>query len=480
MSNLLNSLLSSANALSAYDQVLQVTQNNVANASTPGFVKHRQSLLSMPFEPASGLNGGVRAGEVESARSTYADQAVRRQIVLLGQAQQDVQSLTGIQSVFDISGDSGLPKALDDLFSSFSAWGQSPNDTVARQTVIERATDVATAFQQTAGNLAQAQQDTEHAVAETVDSINTLSTKLQTLNKLASQGSRADSGLDAQIHSTLEDLAQYVSFTAIEQDDGEVSVLLNSQTPLVVGDQQYALHIQFRQPESPAPLYPGAPGSLRLLASDGSDITDQTTTGQLGALLDARNRVLPSYLGDAGQQGDLNRMAEQFASRVNQLLTSGNVSDGPPPQTGVPLFTYDAGTTNAARSMTVDPTTIKPELLAAIQPGPPYVSNGVPLALSSLASPRNSADEIDGASFNQFYGRLAAGVGSALDDANSRLAVQQSAVAQSKNLRDQMSGVSLDEEASILIQFQRAYEANSRLISVLDQLTEDAIKILQT
>ena len=44
MSNLLNSLLSSANALSAYDQVLQVTQNNVANASTPGFVKHRQTL----------------------------------------------------------------------------------------------------------------------------------------------------------------------------------------------------------------------------------------------------------------------------------------------------------------------------------------------------------------------------------------------------------------------------------------------------
>ena len=54
MSNLLNSLLSSASALGAYDQVLQVTQNNVANASTPGFVKHRQTLLAMPFDPAAG------------------------------------------------------------------------------------------------------------------------------------------------------------------------------------------------------------------------------------------------------------------------------------------------------------------------------------------------------------------------------------------------------------------------------------------
>ena len=88
MSNLLNSLLSSATALGAFDQVLQVTQNNVANASTPGFVKHRQTLLAMPFDPSAGLGGGVRPGDVQSARSLYADQSVRRQTALLGKAQQ--------------------------------------------------------------------------------------------------------------------------------------------------------------------------------------------------------------------------------------------------------------------------------------------------------------------------------------------------------------------------------------------------------
>jgi len=40
--------------------------------------------------------------------------------------------------------------------------------------------------------------------------------------------------------------------------------------------------------------------------------------------------------------------------------------------------------------------------------------------------------------------------------------------------------VSLDEEATLLIQFQRAYEANSRMITVLDQITQDAINILQS
>src|ERR1043165_6047985 len=113
MPNLLSSLLASAGALQAYDQVLQVTQNNVANASTPGFVKHRQALLALPFDPAGGLIGGLRAGEVLSARSAYADQAVRSQLFLLGQAEQDVGSLTALQSVFDISRDSGVAGALN-------------------------------------------------------------------------------------------------------------------------------------------------------------------------------------------------------------------------------------------------------------------------------------------------------------------------------------------------------------------------------
>jgi flagellar hook-associated protein 1 FlgK len=479
VSNLLNSLLSSASALGAYDQVLQVTQNNVANASTPGFVKHRQSLLAMPFDPAGGLGGGVRAGEVESARSSYADQAVRRQVVLLGQAEQDVNSLSAVQSAFDVTGESGIPGALSGLFQSFSAWAQSPGNSLSRQNVIERASDVASAFQQTAATLAQTVQETEHAARETVDTVNTLAGQLRTLNRLARQGAGNDAGLDAQIHSTLEDLSQYVSFTALEQDDGSVSVLLNGQTPLLLGDEQYTISCKLAQPETPPPVYSEGLPSLRLLDSNGADITAKTADGRLGSLLDTHNRVLPSYLGDAWQQGDLNKLATQFADRVNGLLTSGVVSTDLPPQTGVALFTYDANPTAAARTLTVDRTAVKPELLAAIQAGPPAVANGVALALSQLANPSSAADQIGGASYTQFYGAMASRAGSGWNEANGRLAVQQSAVAQTKNLRQQMSGVSLDEEATILIQFQRAYEANSRLIGVLNQLTEDAINILQ-
>jgi flagellar hook-associated protein 1 FlgK len=480
MSNILSTLVTSANALSAYDQVLGVTQNNVTNASTPGFVKQRQSLLAMRFDPSIGMDGGVRAGEVQSSRNEYADQAVRRQTTLLGKAQQDVNSLTALQSNFDISGDSGIPKGLNDLFQSFSAWAQSPGDTIARQNVIERASDLANDFRQTATGLTNVAEDAEHQVGQTVDTINRLVGNLQSYNAQILAGARNDAGVDAGLHSTLEDLCQYADISIINQQDGTVTVLMNGQTPLLLGDQQYRIQSDLVSPDTPPPLYPNARPSVRITASDGSDITAATTGGQLGSLLDFRNNVLASYLGDATQPGDLNRMAKQFADRVNGLLTAGNVTDGPPPQPGIAIFSYDTtNDTNVAATLNVDQSTVKPDLLGAISPGPPYVSNGVPLALSQMATPQSPADEIDGASYSEFFGDLAARSGAALDQANSRLQVAQPAVAQAKDLRQQMSGVSLDEEASILIQFQRAYEANSRLISVMYQLTQATIDMMQ-
>jgi flagellar hook-associated protein 1 FlgK len=70
-------------------------------------------------------------------------------------------------------------------------------------------------------------------------------------------------------------------------------------------------------------------------------------------------------------------------------------------------------------------------------------------------------------------------VGSALSAATNQQQVSQSALAQAQNLRQQQSGVSLDEEAVNLVAFQRAYEANSKLVAVLDQITQDTLGMLK-
>jgi flagellar hook-associated protein 1 FlgK len=143
------------------------------------------------------------------------------------------------------------------------------------------------------------------------------------------------------------------------------------------------------------------------------------------------------------------------------------------------LFTYTAGSpTSVARTLAVS-NAITPAQLAAIAPGPPYVSNGTALQLAGLASPRNAADEINGFSYAQFYGNLAAGIGRQSQDAQNQLSVQQQTVAQARNLRSQSSGVSLNDEAALLVQFQSAYDANSKMVTVLDQMTQATINMIQ-
>src|ERR1700742_693980 len=108
MPSLSSAMLTAGGALDAYTQALDVVQNNVANASTPGYASQTQSLSSLEFDPTRGFSGGVVAGQIVSSRDEYAEQAVQQQTTLLGQAQQDVNSLTAMQSQFDITGSSGI------------------------------------------------------------------------------------------------------------------------------------------------------------------------------------------------------------------------------------------------------------------------------------------------------------------------------------------------------------------------------------
>jgi len=479
MSNLISTLLTAGGSLDAFGQALDVVQNNVANASTPGYAKQTQSLDPMQFDPAQGFTGGVYAGRVVSSRDEYAEQAVQQQTTLLGQAQQDVNSLTAIQSQFDVTGNSGISSAFNALFSAFSTWGQTPTSTVAQQNVIEQATAVANAFQQTANGMKTVAQNTGLQLQSTVSDINHLATQLASFNQKVLNGDRNDAALDALVHNTLDQLSNDGSIGITQQSNGTWTVLLNGQTPLVMGNQAFLLSTGNAAP-NPDSFNANGPPHLSVLASDGADITADTTSGELGSLLNLANVVLPEYVGDASQTGSLNTLAQSFASHVNTLLANGYQSSGPPPVPGVQLFAYDTvNRTNVAQSLQVNPN-ITPDQLAAISAGPPQISNGVALALSQLADPTSSDDQIGGLSYTQYYAGMASSAGTQLNDANDRLQSQQSAVAQAQNVRQQISGVSLDEEATILIQFQQAYEASSKLITVLDELTQATLNMLPT
>ena len=476
--SLFSSLNSTAGALSAFDRELTVTQNNVTNSSTPGYATQRQSLDAQSFDPANGLDGGVTVGGLQTTRNEFAEHSVDRAQTALGAASQQSSSLAAVQNALNLSAANGIPATLGNLFSAFSAWSQDPSSESTRGSVMTGAQQVVDSFQTTVTNLQQVQQDAENQIGQSVSQINAYARQLQAYNAQIASGDRNDASLDAKVHTTLENLAQVVNFTYTVAEDGEVSVLAGGETPLVVGGHQYDITSQISAPAQ-APGSPGVPPTATILDSAGRDITTQITGGQLGALLDTHNNVLASLLGDANQPGSLNQLAQTFADRVNQLLANGNVSDGPPPVTGSALFSYD--TTNATRvaaTLALDPAAT-PDTLAAIDAGPPYVSNGTALKLAALSNPQDPADQIANISYVQYFGNVAAGVGRQLAAANDQQTVQQQVVAQAQSVRQQISGVDLNEQAAMLVQYQNAYKANAQLFTVLNELTQVAVSLLQ-
>src|SRR6266436_1077621 len=323
MGSLFTSLLNSTNSLQVYGRVFSVIENNIANANTPGYARQDQSLVSMPFHPAEGVEGGVMAGPLISARSRYLEQAVRNQQELLGSAQQKAADLSQIEPLFDTSGKSGVPGALTTFFNSFSQLSVNPNDPVSRQNAIDAASHVAAAFNQNATGIERVSNNLDTATRETIANINRAAAEIASINQHYRSNSAAtqDAGLDARMHAALESLSQVVDYTAIKASDGSYSIYVGGQTPLVIGDHTFIIAGDFS----------GAQTVIRDV--EGNDITSRLSGsgGTLGAMLEEKNTTLPGYLSA------LNNVAQVFADKVNTTLAQGVDRNGNPP--AVNLFT---------------------------------------------------------------------------------------------------------------------------------------------
>ena len=464
MGGLFSSLNSSLDALHAFDTALQVSQNNVSNSSTPGYARQVATLQSLPFDPSAGSGGGVQAGATQSTQNEYADQAVRTQYSLQGNYTAQSNSLASIQSLFDVTGQTGVIGALNGLFQSFSAWSATPNSVPAQQAVLASAQTVAQNFQSAANSLAGTANELNSQITSTVQQINSIASDIQKDNVQIQQSNSSNPGVDANLHASLESLSQLTDVTVQFAADGTATVLLGGgQSPLVIGNQQYSIQTGF------------ANSDAQILDSNGSDITGQISQGTIGGLLNVRNAVLPSLQGDSSQPGALNQLAQQVADRVNQILTSSTTPGG---QGGTALFTYDSGNpTGVAESLTVNPNATN-STLAPASPGPPPVANGAALTLSNLGNSTDTSDQINGQSILQYLTSIATQVGQQASDAQNGQTLSGTLLSQAQGVQTQISGVSLDAEAVQVLELQKSYSAVGKMVTVVDSLTSTLINMV--
>ncbi len=470
MSPLSASLTNASNALDVLSQAIGVIQNNVSNASTPGYVTQTLNMTASPFNASGNLAGGVQANGISDGRSVAAEQAVWSANEQAGQSAQEASSLSSLQNFFNVSGTSGLPAALSSLYSAFSSWSSNPADTVSRQQVITAASDFAQSVNETANNVVQLQTQTDNQISSALDQVNSLTAQISGLNAAIQKSGNRDAGAESQLYNSLEQLSGIVPIVVQTAPDGSATVLLKGQYPLVEGDEVKPL--QIGQDTEPVIQNPSATPHATVLTAGGQDVTSLVNEGQLGGLLSFRNTTLASVIGDPSQQGSLNQLAQSVADTVNQILNAGQISAGPPAVPGQPLFTYGSPT-QAAGTLSV--TGISPSQLAAISTTPTASANGTAVQLAALST----ATAINGTTFTGFYSDIASEIGQAQVQASANNEAQAQILSQAQNMRAQISGVSLNQQASLLLQYQQSYQAAAEVISTINQVTQSLLTTMQ-
>src|SRR5579875_1573944 len=460
MSNILATLSATASSFSAYEQALEVVSNNTTNSTTPGYADQSVDFQANSFSPADGGAGGVTLGPTQSSRDAYAEFNVQTAQADLNYSSTLASQLQALEPLFDLNtssgSDSGVGGTLNQLFSAFSQRTVNPNDSSYRQAVLNAAGNLATAFNTAANGLSSAEDTAESDAQSTVSSINSILGQIQQINAQKEQNSAAssDPGIDAQLYSNLENLSQLVNFTTTTSANGETNIYLNGQQPLLIGGHQYSLGVST------------AGGQLQILDASGNDLTSSVTGGSLGALVHLSNTSIPGY------ESQLNQLAQGVADTVNSQLTSGTYQNASgTTQPGVGLFTYN--TTAAAKTLALTSITAT-QIAAASSASPGGNDNAV--ALSNLQT--TAIPVLSNLTFAEYYGQIGSQVGADSSQAQNDQTTQQQLLSQAQTLRSNISGVSLDEEATLMTEYQQSYDAVSKLMSVLQEVVQTVLDLI--
>jgi flagellar hook-associated protein 1 FlgK len=445
-------------ALMANQEGLNVTGNNVANQNTAGYTRQIVNFQSVDSVTLSGstYGSGVTASAT-SQRDRVLEQQVQQQTqtqaqsAALESALQQIQNIFGLSSTTSSASSTVLGTAIDSFFGSLSALAGNPSDTATRQSVLTAANTLAAAFTSASSQLTHVSTSLNQQVTGDVSQVNSLTKTIASLNtQITALSPNADAGtLEDQRQQAIAQLSQLVGLDQISTENNGITLTTSGGAVLVSGSQSFALSTT------------QVGGTTRILAG-GQDVTSNLTGGDLGGVLQARDQLLPGY------QSALDNLAFAVGTQVNQQNALGVDGNGNP---GAALFSLPPAPTGAAALIQV--ATANPKAVAAAGTGEGSAGNTNASALANLSS----ANIVNGQTASGFLASFLGQIGSDTSAAMTDNSAQQATLTQLTTQRDSLSGVSLDEEASNLTQYQRAYQAASQVFNIANSIMASAINL---
>ena len=417
----------------AHQRAIDTTSHNVANANTQGFSRQEAVLgATDPYMIAAGIGrtnvghigSGVNVEEFSRIRDMFLDLQYRAQAMQVGQQETTARQLDQVELALAEPSDNGISRELAKLWNAWSDVANSPENPAARQALIDQAANVAAAFKVVDDQLTtvKAQALAEYgSITGPGGEVELIAQEIVQLNKaiksFVANGDTPNDLLDRR-DLLLDKLSKL----------GQVSV-----TPATNG----SIVVQFGDAALPLVNDTAPPNWPQALAAPG---------GKLGALIDISKAggVVDQY------RTQLNAVVKQLADDVNAIHTSGG---------GAPFFSYVAG--SEAGTLAVSATIATIETTTTGAPG----ANDLALSIARLR----------GGTADNLYTAFVTRVGGDLKNAQRGEANANVLLDSIEDRRQSVSGVSMDEEMTNLLRFQRGYQASARTMSTMDQMLDTLI-----
>jgi flagellar hook-associated protein 1 FlgK len=457
--------------LVAQQAALEVTSENISNVNTPGYSKQTPIFETAPTVTTNGLSlgSGVKVSEIQRSYDELLQQQIVNGNSAYGESSTKQTILEQIEPSFNELTSDGLGQAIDDFFSSWQDLSVTPSGTPERQTVLARAQTLVDTFHQMNTTLADAQDNTDNSLTGITTDISDKAKNIASLNNQILQTERLGGNaneLRDQRDYLVQEMAKEVGVTYAEQPDGTMTVSLPGGEKLVEGNSSATLGTE---KDSGTGL-----NKIMFTPIGGGAAVDVTSTiggtdnslGEIGGTLQLRDSIIPGYLDK------LDDMARQLVTAVNTQHLSGYGLDGTKN-----AFFDPAKMTSGDISLNASLTSDK--IAAAAQSASGTGDNANALAIAKIASDSTIPFTDGDATFSSYYSSFVSSVGVDTQNAKNTTKQNESFLKQLNTLRDSNSGVSLDEELTNMIKYQRAFQASSKMINAASEMLDTVINLVQ-
>ncbi len=411
-------------------RALDLTAQNIANASNPDYARRTLSMAEVASTRGIGLEpgnmmSGVRPDRVMRSNSTFLQNEARRTGSDLSRAEAELSGLSNAENAVE---QAGIYGSIVDFEASLARLAADPLGGALRAAVLEDGRQLAQSFQVATGGLDAAEQSARLTADAGVERVNSLAAELARTNTgiARAQGGSSDmAALHDRRDALLRELTQMTGGTTSFDEAGRATIALGGET-LVTGGQANTFGSSANADGSLAFTLDGSAAAL----SSGSLLGNSQALQAVATL-----------------RTQLDNLATQVITIANTAQASGAAQDG---TAGQPFFS-GSGASDIALALT----------------------DGAQIATAPAGAPANSRDTSNLQALRDVFANggpaksadsLLFGLSSAID-ARSVTRDALSTIADSAQAALQVeTGVDLDQEATNLLRYQQAFQANGKVI----------------